>query len=135
MTSSLEKVYVCDMGIAKVKKAAEATVTSVNKGPGTFPYMAPEMFKSSRRGPAVDIYSLGCLFIELFGRKRVWPDLDATAIMVKVVGSYDTPPEMPDTSHLCHPFGGFCSKLCQIEPSKRPNIQEVLRMVKDLRPE
>ena len=85
------------MGIVKVKKAAEATVTSVNKGPGTFPYMAPEMFKSSRRGPAVDIYSLGCLFIELFVRKRVWPDLDATAIMMKVVGSYDTPPVMPDT--------------------------------------
>ena len=79
------------MGIAKVKKAAEATVTSVNKGPGTFPYMAPEMFKSGQRGPAVDIYSLGCLFIELLGRKHVWADLDATAIMMKVVGSYDTP--------------------------------------------
>ena len=75
MTSTLEKLYVCDMGIAKVKKAAEATVTSVNKGPGTFPYMAPEMFKSSPQGPAVDIYSPGCLFIELFGRRRVWPDL------------------------------------------------------------
>lgn len=67
MTSSLEKVYVCDMRIAKVKKAAKATVTSVNKGPGTFPYMAPEMFKSSRRGLAVDIYSLGCLFIDSLG--------------------------------------------------------------------
>lgn len=31
------------MGIAKVKQAAEATITLVNKSPGTFPYMAPEM--------------------------------------------------------------------------------------------
>lgn len=120
------------MGIAKVKQAAEATVTSMNKGPGTFPYMAPEMFLCSRRGPAVDIYSLGCLFIELFGRRRVWPGLDATAIMMKVVGSFDTPPQMPDTSHLDQPFGNLCSMLCQIDATKRPNIKEVLSMVKGL---
>jgi serine/threonine protein kinase len=82
VTTDLEQVYVCDMGIAKVKRVAEATVTAVTKGPGTFPYMAPEMFKKSHRGPAVDIYSLGCLFIELFGKQRVWPDLDQTAIMM-----------------------------------------------------
>ena len=47
----------------------------------------------------------------------MWPDLDATAIMMKVVGYYDTPPKMPDTSHLCHPFGGFYSKLYQNDAS------------------
>ena len=71
-------MYVCDMGIAKVKQVAEATATSINKGPGAYPYMAPETFRKSKRGPAVDIYSLGCLFIELFGRQHVWPDLDIT---------------------------------------------------------
>lgn len=120
------------MGIAKIKKASEATVTSTTKGPGTFPYMAPEMFTCSRRGPAVDIYSLGCLFIELFGHRRVWPDLDATAIMMKVVGSFDTPPQMPDTSHLNQPFGNLCEKLCQIEASKRPKIGEVLQLLEGL---
>ena len=30
------QVFVCDMGIAKVKQISDATV-----GPGTFPYMAP----------------------------------------------------------------------------------------------
>ena len=67
----MEKIYVCDMGLAKVKQLTESTVTCVNKGPGTFPYMAPEMFKESRRGPAADIYSLGCLFIVLFSRKSM----------------------------------------------------------------
>ena len=44
VTTDLQGVYVCDMGIAKVKQVSEATVTSVSKGPGTYPYMAPEMF-------------------------------------------------------------------------------------------
>ena len=57
----MEKIQVCDMGLAKVKRLTESTVTCINKGPGTFPYMAPEMFKERRRGPAADIYSLGCL--------------------------------------------------------------------------
>lgn len=69
MTSDLEGVYVCDMGIAKVKRVAERTVTSLSKGPGTYPYMAPEMFKKDHRGPPADMHSLGCLLIELFG---VW---------------------------------------------------------------
>ena len=119
------------MGIAKVKQVAETTITSVSKGPGTYPYMAPEMFKKSRRGPAVDIYSLGCLLIELFGRKRVWPDLDVTDIIMKVVGSYESPPQMPNTSHLPAPFGEFCSKLCNLDASQRPSIQ-VLEMIKDI---
>ena len=70
------------MGIAKVKQVAEATVISISKGPGAYPYMAPEMFKKSHRGTPVDIYSLGCLFIELFAQRRVWPNLDAPDIMM-----------------------------------------------------
>ena len=120
------------MGIAKVKRVAEATVTAITKGPGTFPYMAPEMFKKSHRGPAVDIYSLGCLFIELFGKQRVWPDLDQTAIMMKVVGSYEEPPQPPSTAHLAPPISEFCAQLCNLDPSKRPTIQEVLPMIKAL---
>ena len=41
------------MGVTRIKKAAEATVTSLGKGLGTFPYMAPEMFRKARRGTAV----------------------------------------------------------------------------------
>ena len=57
------------MGIAKVKRVAETAVTSLSKGPGTYPYMAPEMFRKGRYGSPADIYSLGCLLIEL------WVDL------------------------------------------------------------
>ena len=80
------------MGVTELKQAAQVTMTSSSKGPGMYPYMAPEMFKKGRRGRAVDIYSLGCLYLEVFSRRRVWPGLDSTEIMMKVCGSYDSPP-------------------------------------------
>lgn len=93
--------------------------------------MAPEMFRKSHRGPAVDIYSLGCLFIELFGRRRVWLDLDGPDIMVQILGSFDTPPRLPDTSHLKEPFDSLCLKMCEHDPAKRPSSGEVQRMLED----
>lgn len=120
------------MGIAKVKQITDASVTCVSKGPGTFPYMAPEMFKASRRGAPVDIYSLGCLYIELFGRKRVWRGLDGPAIMQQVLGSYEVPPQGPSTSHLPSEIGNLCSKLCALDPSRRPKSHQVFEAVQEI---
>ena len=104
------------MGVTELKQAPQVTMTSSSKGPGTYPYMAPEMFKKGKRGRAVDIYSLGCLYLEVFSRCRVWPGLDSTEIMMKVCGSYDSPPCMPDLSDLngVHlEICGSCLKLDQ----------------------
>ena len=99
-----KEVVICDMGIARVKQLTEATVTCDRRGAGTYRYMAPEMFTKSHRGPAADIYSLGCLYIELFGRKRVWPNLEGPEIMMRVLGSFNNPPQVPIAlliSHQC----------------------------------
>lgn len=126
-------MFLCDLGIAKVKQLGALTMTCANKGCGTYPYMAPEMFKSSRRGTGVDIYSLGCLYIELFGRKRIWGELDGPEIMLKLLGSYENPPVGPNISHLKPNVQSICSSLCALDATKRPTSTDVLRMVKDLR--
>ena len=36
------------MGVTELKQAAQVTMTSSSKGPGTYPYMAPEMFNLDR---------------------------------------------------------------------------------------
>lgn len=132
MSKDLQEVFLCDMGIAKVKQLGAMTLTCMTKGCGTYPYMAPEMFKKSRRGTEVDIYSLGCLFIELFGRKRVWEGLDGPEIMLKVLGSYGTPPEGPSVDHLTLNQQLLCSSLCSLEPSQRPSSKEVIRIIDNL---
>ena len=120
------------MGVTRIKKATEATVTSIGKGPGTISYMAPEMFHKARRGKAVDIYSLGCTFLELFGSRRVWPNRDATEIMMMVCGSYSKPPQMPETDHLPTAYQPICNMCCKLEASSRPTIDDVLRLIGEL---
>jgi serine/threonine protein kinase len=127
-----KRVYICDMGIARTKQLAETTVTCNSKGPGTYPYMAPEMFMRSRRGPAVDVYSLGCLYIELFGRQRVWGQLDGPAIMQKVLGSYRSPPQGPSTNHLHPTVAGLCSQMCELNAYLRPSSNEVLHIMQTM---
>ena len=83
-------------------------------------------------GPPVDVYSLGCLYLELFGRKRVRPGLDGTEIMMKVFGSYDTPPCMPDLNHLDGMYFKICTSCCQLDPAIRANIDEIVSMVQQI---
>lgn len=113
-----------------MRKASEPTVTTVSQGPtGTYPCMAPEMFTTSHRGPAVDIYSLGCLLIELFGLRRVWPGLDGMQIMQKVCGAFNSPPVMPDIGHLPNAYQSVCEQCCQIDPTQRPTVAAVAAMI------
>jgi len=115
------------MGISKLREASQATITTVSNNPVvTYPYMAPELFSQRNRGTAVDIYSLGCLYIELFGQVRVWPGLAGMQIMQKVCGSFSSPPIMPNTSHLETKYRKICMACCQLNASQRPKISAVL---------
>ena len=131
MTLNLEGVFICDLGLAKLRDAAQATMTtSTQQMIGTYPYMAPEMFSISHRSAAVDIYSLGCLYIELFGKKRVWPaGMTGVQIMQKVCGSYGSPPVPPLTSHLDPNQKILCDGCCQLDYKKRLDIHEVIELL------
>ena len=53
--------------------------------------MAPEMFTPGLRNTPVEIYSLGCTYIELFGKRKVWPELrTGPEIMQTCVGHSQT---------------------------------------------
>ena len=86
---NLEGIFICDLGLAKLRDAAQGTMTTVTQHLiGTYPYMAPVMLTICHRSAAVDIHSLGCLYIELFGKKRIWPTgMSSAQIMQKVCGS------------------------------------------------
>ena len=109
---------ICDFGISRIKDFIKTMHTMKAGGPGTYPYMALEMFQPAHRGTAVDMYSLGCLYIELFGGERVWGKVTGIQIMQKVCGSYNCPPEMPRVTHLC-------TACCELDPDNRPSAQDV----------
>ena len=88
------------------------------------------MFESGHRNAAVVIYSLGCLHIELFGGRRVWPGIsDELQILQKVCGLFCSAPEMPATSHLDTPYRSISEACCQLEQSRRATIQQVVTLL------
>lgn len=126
VTSDLRNCYICDMGVAKLKYLSQETTTTCQVT-GTYPFMAPELFGTSKRGTAVDVYSLGCLYIELFGKCRgVQPGLSSgIEIMHKVGGSFGTPPVIPKTNHLLLLYKNICDGCCQLKPAQRMKIKAI----------
>ena len=120
------------MGIAKLKYSVH-DATTFTQVVGTYPYMAPEMFEGGKSGTAVDIYSLGCLLIELFGERKVWPGLQTSAeIMRQVCGTYISPPTMPKTNDLPVIYARICHACCQLQPQERINIDTVVKKLDDI---
>jgi serine/threonine protein kinase len=62
-----ETILLADFGISKAVPNDETTGTVGSVGPHTFNYSAPEVIGegNARRGRATDIFSLGCIFLEM----------------------------------------------------------------------
>jgi hypothetical protein len=73
------KVYIADFGIAKAyNSAAEAFTDSPT--PCTRKYAAPEVIMQETRGFPADIFSLGCVFLEMVASMGSIPMLKAQAL-------------------------------------------------------
>ena len=83
-----------DFGIASVVERTTQGVrpTSVK---GTFNYMAPESFEASLYGKEVDIWSMGCLIVEMATGVAPWSRLQMQQIITAVLIRKQTP-EVPD---------------------------------------
>ena len=129
VTTDLRGVHICDMGIAKLKVASEATATVTPNPKGTYPYMAPEMFAPSHRGTAVDVYAFGCLLIKLLGQRKVWAELTSVQIMQKVCGSFSVTPVPPSVNHFPTHYQSLCKSCCELDPANRLTITAVITML------
>lgn len=102
-----------DFGSA-VKIKAHTTVPGELQGfVGTQAYMAPEVFMRSNtegHGRAVDIWSLGCVVVEMASGKRPWAEFDSNYQIMFKVGMGEIP-EIPDSlSDEGTHFASLCLK-------------------------
>ncbi|XBW37568.1 hypothetical protein QEN19_003149 [Hanseniaspora menglaensis] len=118
---------ISDFGISKksndIYSNAEMTMT------GTIFWMAPEMVDTKQGYSAkVDIWSLGCIVLEMFAGKRPWSNLEVVAAMFKI-GKYKSAPPIPkDTLPLVSEEGINFLELCfQIDPEQRPTADFLLQ--------
>lgn len=125
-----------DFGAAKVIAKQGKTLVQDGNGrnrqgsmTGTPMYMSPEVIKggapSSGRHGAVDIWSLGCVILEMATGRRPWASLDNEwAIMYNI--AQGNPPQMPTREQLSDCGLDFLKRCFERDPAKRSTAAELL---------
>lgn len=95
---------------------------------GTPMYMSPEVIRGSSQGRhgAVDIWSLGCVILEMATGRRPWASLDNEwAIMYNI--AQGNPPQLPTKDQLSELGIDFLKKCFERDPAKRASAVELLQ--------
>lgn len=124
-----------DFGAAKViaRKGGKTLVAAepgkANKSmTGTPMYMSPEVIKGENpgRAGAVDVWSLGCVILEMATGRRPWASLDNEwAIMYNI--AQGNPPQLPSPDQLSPEGIDFLKKCFIRDPKKRASAAELLQ--------
>ena len=97
---------------------------------GSIFWMAPEVVSLSRKGYSakVDIWSLGCVVLEMLAGRRPWSDEEAVQAMFKIGAERRAPPVPPDVK-LSKPAAHFLRNCFEIDPDRRPTAARLLEHV------
>lgn len=110
-----------DFGIAKIlSKTLEKAKTMV----GTPYYLSPEIIESKPYSSKTDIWSLGVILYELCALKPPFNADSLHFLALKIVkGSY-----APIPSHYSREMKNLMSILLQVDPVRRPSINEIMKL-------
>lgn len=98
--------------------------TAVHTLRGSVPWMAPEVMRQSGYGRKADIWSLGCVLIEMSTGSPPWGQFDnCLAAMVRIAMSEETPPMPEHLSPECRDFVSLCTSRA---PEERPSATQLL---------
>ncbi|ODQ59929.1 hypothetical protein WICANDRAFT_83940 [Wickerhamomyces anomalus NRRL Y-366-8] len=117
---------ISDFGISKKSNDIYANDAAMSMQ-GTIFWMAPEVVDSREGYSAkVDIWSLGCVVLEMFAGRRPWSNLEAITAMFKIGKAKAAPPIPEDILPSVSMEGrNFLDSCFAIDASKRPTAQEL----------
>lgn len=95
---------------------------------GTPMYMSPEVIKGENpgRAGAVDVWSLGCVILEMASGRRPWASLDNEwAIMYNI--AQGNPPQLPTSDQLSEQGLDFLKRCFVRDPKRRASAAELLQ--------
>ena len=125
-------LYIADFGIARTYKTS-AEVETDRRTSSTQQYAAPEVVRQDLRGQAADIFSLGCVFLEIMNaRYRAFEEggrLEMSAYLQGEVayhaGITDLQRQLSDASAE-HPYNAWIWQMLNADPRERPSAQELV---------
>lgn len=120
-------VKISDFGISK---RVEASTLGGKKGAqrvslqGSVFWMAPEVVRQTAYTRKADIWSLGCLIVEMFTGSHPHPNCTQLQAIFKIGGSGDASPTIPE--HAGKDARAFLSQTFLIDHEKRPSADDLL---------
>jgi mitogen-activated protein kinase kinase kinase len=119
-------IKISDFGISKRVEASTLLTKGAANRPslqGSVFWMAPEVVKQTSYTRKADIWSLGCLIVEMLTGNHPYPDLTQLQAIFKI-GSSSASPTVPD--EVSAEGKAFLAKTFDIDHTKRPNADELL---------
>mmetsp|Transcript_5035 Transcript_5035/g.4957 ORF Transcript_5035/g.4957 Transcript_5035/m.4957 type:complete len:95 (+) Transcript_5035:700-984(+) len=86
--------------------------------------MAPEILRNEGYGRKVDIWSLGCVMIEMANGSHPWNNITNYHSLCLAIAQQQTP-EIP--GHCSDPFKDFVSSCLRYDKKLRPNTGALLK--------
>jgi mitogen-activated protein kinase kinase kinase len=122
-------IKISDFGISKradVASASQLPGSGLNRPSlqGSVFWMAPEVVRQSAHTKKADIWSLGCLIVEMFTGARPFPDKSQLQALF-AIGSNQAKPTIPEgvSDEAKH----FLNKTFEIDHERRPSAEQLLK--------
>ncbi|XMA13888.1 hypothetical protein WAI453_006679 [Rhynchosporium graminicola] len=119
---------ISDFGISKKTDNIYGN-DATNNMQGSVFWMAPEVVRSQGEGYSakVDIWSLGCVVLEMFAGRRPWSKEETVGAIYKLGSLNESPPIPDDVSDNISPAAvGFMADCFTISPTERPTADTLL---------
>lgn len=128
LTTKEGTVKLADFGVATIAKAQRKSVDGSNPSSaqeviGSPYWMAPEIIQMEGAQPSSDIWSVGCVVIELMTGKPPYFDMPQMSAMFKIAES-DDPPPFPDG--ITPDLTDFLTLCFERDAAKRPSASALL---------
>ena len=124
LLNSKGKVKLSDFGCSRQYTSVDNESGFVTSVKGSLPWMAPEVIKQKGYGRKADIWSVGCVALEMLTAKKPWElDDNYVMFMMKIV-SDNTIPEIPDD--ISPSAKDFLLQCFQRDPASRKSAKELL---------
>lgn len=121
---------ISDFGISKRSKDIYVNNAEMSMQ-GTVFWMAPEVIDSivedKKQGYSakIDIWSLGCVVLEMLAGKRPWSN-EAVISAIYKIGKTKLAPPIADNIKMSQEAKNFIHQCCTIDPEKRPTATDLL---------
>jgi len=115
------QVKLADFGCSKL---SDEDSTMANTMKGTIPWMAPEVIMRKGYGRKADIWSLGCVVVEMATAKPPWGRMDNPIAAMRKIGMSSELPPVPDS--LSPAARSFVSRCLDRDKENRPSAADLL---------